>query len=132
MEECEALCSRLSIMVNGQMKCLGSIQHLKNKYGDGYTISVILKALDKTHSVQQYMVKNIPGCVLCDTRYRTLTFEVKDLQKGPGELFKVLEGLLSTGDVEDYSVSQNNLDNVSTIFSKSTCLGLDFFFFCQK
>jgi ABC-type multidrug transport system ATPase subunit len=32
MEECEALCTRLAIMVNGQFKCLGSIQHLKNKY----------------------------------------------------------------------------------------------------
>jgi ATP-binding cassette subfamily A (ABC1) protein 3 len=25
-------------MVNGQFKCLGSIQHLKNKYGSGYTL----------------------------------------------------------------------------------------------
>ena len=31
MEECEALCTRLAIMVNGRFKCLGSIQHLKNK-----------------------------------------------------------------------------------------------------
>ncbi|KAJ0055813.1 hypothetical protein NL108_012856, partial [Boleophthalmus pectinirostris] len=30
MEECEALCTRMAIMVNGQFKCLGSIQHLKN------------------------------------------------------------------------------------------------------
>ena len=31
MEECEALCTRLAIMVKGQFKCLGSVQHLKNK-----------------------------------------------------------------------------------------------------
>ena len=31
MEECEALCTRLAIMVNGNFKCLGSIQHLKSK-----------------------------------------------------------------------------------------------------
>eukprot|EP00058_Branchiostoma_floridae_P014356 XP_002599844.1 hypothetical protein BRAFLDRAFT_95534 [Branchiostoma floridae] len=30
MEECEALCTRLAIMVNGEFKCLGSIQHLKS------------------------------------------------------------------------------------------------------
>ena len=113
MEECEALCSRLSIMVNGQMKCLGSIQHLKHKYGDGYTISVILKSLDRSHSVQQYLGENIPGCTLCDTRYRTLTFEIKDLGEGLGALFRILEGLVRTGDAEDYSVSQNTLDNVS-------------------
>ncbi|KAG7263275.1 hypothetical protein CRUP_000329, partial [Coryphaenoides rupestris] len=30
MEECEALCTRMAIMVNGRFKCLGSIQHLKS------------------------------------------------------------------------------------------------------
>ena len=38
MEECEALCTRLAIMVNGQFKCLGSPQHLKNKFGEGFTL----------------------------------------------------------------------------------------------
>ncbi|XP_057304734.1 phospholipid-transporting ATPase ABCA3-like [Hydractinia symbiolongicarpus] len=38
MEECEALCTRLVIMVNGQFKCIGSIQHLKSRFGQGYTL----------------------------------------------------------------------------------------------
>ncbi|VVC90264.1 unnamed protein product, partial [Leptidea sinapis] len=29
MEECEALCSRLTVMVNGRLYCLGPLQHLK-------------------------------------------------------------------------------------------------------
>lgn len=32
MEECEALCTRMAIMVNGRFQCLGSVQHLKNRY----------------------------------------------------------------------------------------------------
>lgn len=40
MTECEALCTRLAIMVNGRMACLGSSQHLKNKFGQGYTLKV--------------------------------------------------------------------------------------------
>ncbi|XP_029772205.1 phospholipid-transporting ATPase ABCA7 [Suricata suricatta] len=31
MEECEALCTRLAIMVNGRFRCLGSAQHLKSR-----------------------------------------------------------------------------------------------------
>lgn len=42
MEECEALCTRLAIMVNGEFKCLGSTQHLKNKFAQGKTLSEIL------------------------------------------------------------------------------------------
>jgi len=38
MEECEALCTRLAIMINGQFRCLGSVQHLKDKFGSGVTL----------------------------------------------------------------------------------------------
>lgn len=38
MEECEALCTRLAIMVNGKFKCIGNIQHLKSKFGEGKEI----------------------------------------------------------------------------------------------
>ncbi|OQR89087.1 ATP-binding Cassette (ABC) Superfamily, partial [Achlya hypogyna] len=30
MEECQALCTRIGILVSGQLKCLGSAQHLKH------------------------------------------------------------------------------------------------------
>lgn len=43
MDECEALCDRLGIMVDGQMKCLGNIQYLKNKFGQGFTVMVKLR-----------------------------------------------------------------------------------------
>ena len=40
MQECETLCGRLAIMVAGQFKCLGSPQHLKDKFGEGYMVTV--------------------------------------------------------------------------------------------
>ncbi|TMW58106.1 hypothetical protein Poli38472_011694 [Pythium oligandrum] len=40
MEECEALCSRVSIMVGGHLRCLGSVQHLKSRFGDGLVFDV--------------------------------------------------------------------------------------------
>lgn len=38
MDECEELCNRLSIMVGGQLRCIGFIQRLKEKYGKGYNL----------------------------------------------------------------------------------------------
>ncbi|XP_034472561.1 ATP-binding cassette sub-family A member 3 isoform X2 [Drosophila innubila] len=40
MEECEALCTRLAIMVNGEFKCIGSTQHLKNKFSKGLVLKI--------------------------------------------------------------------------------------------
>jgi len=46
MEECEALCGRIGIMVGGRLRCLGSAQHLKGRYGKGYQFEVKLIAED--------------------------------------------------------------------------------------
>lgn len=43
MDECEALCTRLVIMVNGEFKCIGSVQHLKNKFSRGFSLTLKLK-----------------------------------------------------------------------------------------
>mmetsp|Transcript_18020 Transcript_18020/g.36628 ORF Transcript_18020/g.36628 Transcript_18020/m.36628 type:complete len:1943 (+) Transcript_18020:73-5901(+) len=40
MEECEALCGKLGIMVDGYFRCIGSGQHLKNKFGRGFQIEI--------------------------------------------------------------------------------------------
>ncbi|CAK4111082.1 unnamed protein product [Aphanomyces euteiches] len=40
MEECEALCTRVGIMVGGRLRCVGSIQHLKHRFGDGLMLHV--------------------------------------------------------------------------------------------
>ena len=43
MIECEALCDRIGIMFNGELKCLGSVQSLKQKYGNGYSLLIKCK-----------------------------------------------------------------------------------------
>jgi ATP-binding cassette, subfamily A (ABC1), member 3 len=40
MEECEALCTRIGIMVGGVLRCLASSQRLRSKYGHGYQIEI--------------------------------------------------------------------------------------------
>merc|ERR1719195_2051648 len=46
MEECEALCHRLSIMTSGQLQCLGTPQHLKSKFGHGFQLDMTLAERD--------------------------------------------------------------------------------------
>nr|CAD7408080.1 unnamed protein product [Timema cristinae] len=48
MEEADALCSRVGIMVKGELRCIGSTQHLKNLYGAGYTLEMKLRGGDRT------------------------------------------------------------------------------------
>ena len=45
MEEAEALCTKMGIMVDGQFKCFGSSQHIKNKYGMGFELEIKIRPL---------------------------------------------------------------------------------------
>jgi ATP-binding cassette subfamily A (ABC1) protein 3 len=56
MEECEALCTRVGIMVGGRLRCLGPIQHLKNKFGRGFMAVVKLShpTEERVNAVIQY------------------------------------------------------------------------------
>ena len=40
MEECEAVCTRLAIMVHGSFRCLGSPQHIKNRCVPSFHLDV--------------------------------------------------------------------------------------------
>ncbi|KAK3577511.1 hypothetical protein CHS0354_026468 [Potamilus streckersoni] len=121
MEECEALCTRLAIMVNGRFKCLGSIQHLKNKFGEGYTFSLRLKGPDYDRAqrlCQRFIQQNFPEAVLKEYYYNVLQYELKSRTVSLSYLFSKLEEAQKNLGIEDYSVSQNTLDNVFINFVK--------------
>lgn len=44
MEECEQLCDRLVIMVDGMFECIGGVQHLKDKFGKRYNMKLRVAA----------------------------------------------------------------------------------------
>lgn len=47
MEECAALCTRMAFMRNGEFKCIGSAQYLKNKFSNGFSLRIKVKRLVK-------------------------------------------------------------------------------------
>ena len=51
MEEAEALATKIGIMVNGEFKCLGSIQHIKSKFGKGYELEIKVRMLTSTEEI---------------------------------------------------------------------------------
>jgi ATP-binding cassette subfamily A (ABC1) protein 3 len=56
MEEAEALCTRIGIMVNGQLRCLGTGTHLKNRFGRGYEIELRTRLPEK-HKVDSLVAE---------------------------------------------------------------------------
>uniref|UniRef100_A0A4W6G927 ATP binding cassette subfamily A member 3 n=1 Tax=Lates calcarifer TaxID=8187 RepID=A0A4W6G927_LATCA len=83
MEECEALCTRLAVMVNGQFKCLGSPQHLKSKFGSGYTLlaKVHVEAELEDSDLQlfkDFIESTFPGSQLKDEHQGMVHYHLTD------------------------------------------------------
>ena len=122
MEECEALCTRLVIMVNGEFKCLGSPQHLKAKFGNGYKLSIRLNnetSMGTKRKLFDFMKENFAASINTETHKNlfefTIPFNVTKLSK----IFGMIETSRDELDIKDYSVTQTTLDQIFVNFAKS-------------
>uniref|UniRef100_A0A452UDS1 P-type phospholipid transporter n=1 Tax=Ursus maritimus TaxID=29073 RepID=A0A452UDS1_URSMA len=119
MEECEALCTRMAIMVNGRFRCLGSVQHLKNRFGDGYTIVVrIAGSNPDLKPVQEFFGLAFPGSVLKEKHRNMLQYQLPSSLSSLARIFSILSQSKKRLHIEDYSVSQTTLDQVFVNFAK--------------
>ncbi|KAM6938002.1 phospholipid-transporting ATPase ABCA1 [Lycodopsis pacificus] len=121
MEECEALCTRMAIMVNGRFQCLGSVQHLKNRFGDGYTI--ILRLMDTKSNldpcpISTRMKSSFPSIELKERHQSVLQFQLPSHDCCLARVFDVLANNYEELGVIDFSVSQTTLDQVFVNFAK--------------
>ncbi|XP_023213548.1 ATP-binding cassette sub-family A member 3-like, partial [Centruroides sculpturatus] len=69
MNECEVLCDRVAIMTKGKFHCLGTIQDLRNKFGQGYTLVVKMKQTDEENQItelKKFIETAFPTIVLKD------------------------------------------------------------------
>ncbi|XP_050517580.1 phospholipid-transporting ATPase ABCA3-like isoform X2 [Diabrotica virgifera virgifera] len=127
MEECEALCTRIAIMVNGNFKCLGSTQHLKNKFAEGYTLTIKLKKLPEsgglvhadTESLEKYIKDKFPYAHLREKHQELLYYYITDTSMAWSTMFGILErAKRSDLNIEDYSLGQSSLEQVFLTFTK--------------
>ncbi|XP_026353368.1 retinal-specific phospholipid-transporting ATPase ABCA4 [Ursus arctos] len=121
MEECEALCTRLAIMVKGTFQCLGTIQHLKYKFGDGYIVTMKIRSpkedlLPDLNPVEQFFQGNFPGSVQRERHYNMLQFQVPS--SSLARIFRLLIAHKDSLLIEEYSVTQTTLDQVFVNFAK--------------
>lgn len=125
MEECEALCTRLAIMVNGQFKCLGSTQHLKNKFGEGFTLIVKVKGIGEqeveanTQALMTFVESTFPGSVLKDVHQSYVHYQIISNDLNWSQIFGVMERAKELYSIEDYSVSQTTLEQVFINFARA-------------
>jgi len=132
MEECEALCTRIGIMRNGQLRCLGGQQHLKSRFGTEYTLEVRCathanhggeegaasaesaepKESESESSTAKAIRTLLPGATLSDSHGAALTFSVPSDRFALADVFEAMEQHKEALCVQDYACSQPRLEEI--------------------
>ncbi|XP_024306297.1 ATP-binding cassette sub-family A member 9 isoform X1 [Homo sapiens] len=124
MAEAEAVCDRVAIMVSGRLRCIGSIQHLKSKFGKDYLLEMKLKNLAQMEPLHAEILRLFPQAAQQERFSSLMVYKlpVEDVRPLSQAFFK-LEIVKQSFDLEEYSLSQSTLEQVFLELSKEQELG---------
>ncbi|KAM8769928.1 LOW QUALITY PROTEIN: ATP-binding cassette sub-family A member 13 [Rhynchonycteris naso] len=134
-EDCWAVCTRLASLVSGSFRCLGSPQHIKNRFGDGYTgkgIAFTPGTWSDLQHLRPQPTEPRPGprpafCALTFEEHRfqfsgipgqclhLLEYHVPKRWGCLADLFRVLENRKTALDIRRYSIAQATLEQAACL-----------------
>lgn len=132
MEECEALCSNIGILVNGQLKCLGSSQHLKSRFGRGFQLDISTAENDAT-AARAFILQHFSDAEKLEDyggkmKYKILHHSYRRVspsssQSAPDQwrlkdIFALIEQHKASVGISEYSVGQTTLEQIFIRFAK--------------
>ncbi|EZA61865.1 hypothetical protein DMN91_006090 [Ooceraea biroi] len=121
MEECEALCNRLVIMVKGQLVCIGASQELKQRFGAGYDIHIKLnpaRSDEDVHKIKSVMDSSLT-CDIRDENLGFLGYHVTDANTKWEKMYSTMKNLKQKYScIEDYAVLSATLEQLFIQFAR--------------
>ncbi|MES1908431.1 MAG: hypothetical protein MHM6MM_001373 [Cercozoa sp. M6MM] len=124
MDECVALCQRISIMVSGQLRACGTFLQLKDDYGQGYQVDINLDEDEDApfERLSEFMKSNFsaedgtaPGLI---ERHGAMSKWQVSSDFSIGQIFRVLEASRQELRIQDYSASETTLEQIFNNFAK--------------
>ncbi|KAK0086066.1 hypothetical protein PV325_003922 [Microctonus aethiopoides] len=117
VSECEKLCSRVGILARAGLRCIGTVQHLKHKFGEGYvaflrfnqpvTIKELKDAISRHLSKAQISSRQAAAARLLVPRAHDMTLS---------ETFSSVKRLAEDLKATDYTLTQSSLDQNARAF----------------
>ncbi|XP_059086217.1 retinal-specific phospholipid-transporting ATPase ABCA4-like [Tigriopus californicus] len=115
MEECEQLCNRLSIMAEGQLKCIGSPDHVKNKFGQGFKVQMSFESISNVERALSVVRSQFQGITNVSQHYTNLSFNIQNMPRS--KIFAFLVPQQERLGITDLNVASTTLDEVFVSFA---------------
>lgn len=116
MEECEALCSRIGILVHGRLRCLGSAQHLKNRFGTGFEFLLSVKDNAVQHT-RDFVMRSFKDVEEIECYGGSIKYQLGRQEMKLSAIFQLLEDHKESLGIMDYSIGQSTLEQIFIRFA---------------
>ncbi|KAN0015516.1 hypothetical protein ACTFIU_008251 [Dictyostelium citrinum] len=119
INEINQCCNRVAIMVDGKIRCIGTPNHLKHKYGSGYTIDIIPKYyLNDSFEIHNFMAQTFPNATRVERLGRFISYDLPSQnQQSLSTIFRILQSNKQRLEILDFSASSSSLEKVFLKFA---------------
>ena len=124
MEEADALSDKVIVLVEGKLKCIGNPLYLKNNFGYGYRLNLIVEP-ENSQISKEIILKLIPNSKCIDNSGGSLIFGIPyKFIKEIDTFFRIIEKKISDNHkfyslgielvkmIKDWGISNTTLDDV--------------------
>ncbi|XP_072144048.1 uncharacterized protein [Dermacentor andersoni] len=117
LSDVEFLCNRIAILGEGKLQCLGSLSHLKEKFGKGYTILVKTlpdrkQDLVYQRDVSKAVTKAFSQAELVYTYEGVLEFRMSRVEIPWSEMFARMARIKKRFKLQDFYISDTSLEQL--------------------
>lgn len=117
MEEADVLCTRIGIMCKGSLRCVGSQQRLKNRFGDGYKLNVGLQSEAMYPTAAAFVTESL--CPGAREVYRVginVSYVLPREGLEVATLFQRMEEHKAEMGIREFGLTQTSLEEVPTVY----------------
>lgn len=121
MEECEAVCDRIGMLVKGKIKCIGDTQRLTSKFAKDYILTIRCKkgkeenvSEDGKHKkLLNFVKENLPTAELLQSFKEVYAYQIRKEQSlSCATIFHIMDTHKTSLNIEDFILSQSSLEQV--------------------
>lgn len=117
MAEVMATSTHVTILVDGELRCYGTLGHIRSRYGAGYNVELRGQNEESLENVSNSICQRFEGSRV---RERRRAFRVLEIESASAQASDIFEEVVrqASSRVDDYSVSQSTLEQVFLTFGK--------------
>ena len=105
MEEADALADRIAVVVDGKIKCVGTPLNMKNTFGDGYRVSMVINEPGNEQAVIKCMNILAPSNKFVDDSGGAMVFTVP--LTSPYEIAPLFKLIENSHETEEFKYDEN-------------------------